>query len=118
VQEHDPICCDDPMGDLWFTVQVADGSGTSDGQASVQNCNGGSQSGVYPYCRNFGATLRVAYTCFTSGKPDPPADQSGEQACWDSGGSWDPGNCSCFYPCIHDGSCAEWDDVNCVCLRV
>src|SRR3954462_5314470 len=37
VQEHDPICCDDPMGDLWFTAQVADGSGISEGQASLQS---------------------------------------------------------------------------------
>lgn len=117
-QEHDPWCCDDPMGDLWFAVQVADGSGISDGQASLQNCNGGSQSGVYPYCGTFGATLRVAYICYTTGTPDPPCDQSGEQSCWDSGGSWNSSNCTCTWPCIHDGSCAEWDDVNCVCLRV
>jgi len=118
IQEHDPGCCDDPMGDLWFAVQVADGSGVSEGQASLQNCNGGSQSGVYPYCGTFGATLRVAYICQTYGTPPPPCDPSAEQSCWDSGGSWDSGSCSCTYPCIHDGNCAEWDDVNCVCLRV
>jgi hypothetical protein len=117
IQEHDPGCCDDPMGDLWFAVQVADGGGISEGQASLQNCNGGSQSGVYPYCGTFGATLRVAYICQTSGVPDPPCDNSGEPSCWDSGGTWDPGSCSCTYPCHHDGNCAEWDDVNCVCLR-
>jgi hypothetical protein len=115
LKENDPYCCDDPMGTLSFYVQVADGSGNSPGQASAQNCNGGSQSGVYPYCGTFGATIWVAYICQTSGAPCDPA---AEQACWDSGGSWDPNSCFCQYPCYHDGSCAEWDDVNCVCLRV
>jgi len=119
IQEHDPWCCDDPMGDLWVSVQVADGSGNSPGQAQYTNCNGGSQSGVYPYCGTFGATIWVAYICQTAGEPDPPCDPtgSGAQSCYDSGGSWDPNTCYCQMPCYHDGYCAEWDDVNCVCLR-
>lgn len=114
LEENDPWCCDDPMGTLWISVPVADGSGNSPGQASAQNCNGGSQSGVPPYCGTFGATIWVAYICQTSGTPCDPA---AEQACWDSGGSWDPSSCYCQMPCFHDGTCAEWDDINCVCLR-
>jgi hypothetical protein len=120
VQEHDPICCDDPMGDLWVTVPVADGPGFGDGQASYQNCSGGSQSGVWPNCGTFGATIRIAYICQTYGTPPPPppvCDPAAEQYCWDTGGYWDPSNCSCTMPCIHNANCAEWDDVNCVCLR-
>lgn len=120
IQENDPGCCDDPMGDLWVTVQVADGSGVSSGQAQYTNCNGGSQSGVPPHCGSFGATIYVAYICSTAGQPDPPCDPdgSGAQACYDSGGSWDPHSCHCQMPCYHDINCAEWDDINCVCLRV
>jgi hypothetical protein len=119
IQEHDPGCCDDPMGDLWVGVQVADGSGVSSGQAQYTNCNGGSQSGVPPHCGSFGATIYVAYICSTAGQPDPPCDPdgSGAQSCYDAGGSWDPNSCYCQYPCYHDGYCAEWDDINCVCLR-
>ena len=115
LKENDPYCCDDPMGTLSFFAQVADGSGNSPAQASAQNCNGGSQSGVPPYCGTFGATIWVAYICQTSGAPCDPA---AEQACWDSGGSWDPSSCYCQMPCYHDGTCSEWDDFNCVCLRV
>ncbi|HVR99839.1 MAG TPA: hypothetical protein VMW27_24660 [Thermoanaerobaculia bacterium] len=119
IQENDPGCCDDPMGDLWATVQVADGSGVASDEAEYTNCNGGSQSGVPPHCGSFGATIYVAYICSTAGQPDPPCDPdgSGAQYCYDAGGSWDPNSCYCQYPCYHDGYCAEWDDINCVCLR-
>ena len=119
IQEHDPICCDDPMGDVWFGFQVADGSGNVSDTRQLTNCNGGSQSGVYPYCGTFGATIWLAYICSTAGQPDPPCDPdgTGAQSCYDSGGSWDPNSCYCQYPCIHDQNCSEWDDVNCVCLR-
>ncbi|HEX9944570.1 MAG TPA: hypothetical protein VGG03_21375 [Thermoanaerobaculia bacterium] len=103
IKENDPICCDDPMGTLWISVPVANGSGNSPGQASVQNCNGGSQSGAYPYCGTFGATIWVAYVCQTNGTPPPPpptCDPQEEQACWDLGGNWDSSTCTCYQdPC-------------------
>ncbi len=119
IQEHDPGCCDDPMGDLWFGVQVADGSGVVSDTKQTTNCNGGSQSGLPPHCGTFGATVWVAYICSTAGQPDPPCDPTGAgaQSCYESGGSWDPNTCYCQMPCYHDGYCAEWDDINCVCLR-
>ncbi|HEY4591166.1 MAG TPA: hypothetical protein VIJ61_02085, partial [Thermoanaerobaculia bacterium] len=64
--------------------------------------------------------LRVAYICQTYGTPPPPppvCDPAAEQYCYDTGGNWDPNTCSCPMPCYHDGYCAEWDDVSCVCLR-
>jgi hypothetical protein len=100
IQEHDPGCCDDPMGTLWVSVPVANGSGNSPGQASFQNCNGGSQSGVYPYCGTFGATIWVAYICSTYSPPPPPVcDPVAEQDCWNSGGSWDGSTCTCTTGC-------------------
>ncbi len=101
IKEHDPWCCDDPMGTLWASVQVSNGSGNSSAQASAQNCNGGSQSGVYPYCGTFGATIWVAYICQTSGNPPPPpptCDPQEEQACWDMGWIWNSYSCSCSPP--------------------
>ena len=47
----------------------------------------GSQSGVYPYCGTFGATIWVAYICQTSGTTPPTCDPQEEQACWDMGGN-------------------------------
>jgi hypothetical protein len=100
IKENDPGCCDDPMGTLWASVQVSNGSGNSSAQVSAQNCNGGSQSGVYPYCGTFGATIWVAYICQTSGTPPPTCDPQEEQACWDLGGNWNPSTCSCYQdPC-------------------
>jgi hypothetical protein len=101
IKENDPWCCDDPMGTLWVSVPVANGSGNSPGQASYQNCNGGSQSGVYPYCGTFGATIWVAYVCQTSGTPPPPpptCDPQQEADCWDIGWTWDPSTCTCNWP--------------------
>jgi hypothetical protein len=66
IKENDPVCCDDPMGTIQATMQVTEGSGSSSVQASTRNCNGGSQSGVSPNCGDFGATLRVAWSCRTS----------------------------------------------------
>lgn len=105
IKENDPWCCDDPMGTLWASVPVTNGSGNSSAQVSVQNCNGGSQSGAYPHCGTFGATIWVAYICQTSGTPPPPpptCDPQQEQACWDVGGTWNSSTCTCNYyqdPC-------------------
>lgn len=100
IEEHDPGCCDDPMGTLWASVPVSNGSGNSSAQVSAQNCNGGSQSGVYPYCGTFGATIWVAYICQTYGTPPPTCDPQEEQACWDMGGTWSSSTCRCYQdPC-------------------
>ncbi len=100
IKENDPWCCDDPMGDLWAYLPLADGYGTASAPASAQNCNGGSQSGVYPYCGSFGATIQVAYNCATyTPPPPPPCDPDGyeEQDCYSRGGpyQWDSSACVC-----------------------
>lgn len=100
IKENDPWCCDDTMGDLWVTLPLADGYGTTSGAASAQNCNGGSQSGVYPYCASFGATIKVAYNCSTYTPPPPPiCDPEGtmEQECSYQGWpyQWDSSTCTC-----------------------
>lgn len=100
IKENDPGCCDDPMGTLWASVPVSNGSGNSSAQVSAQNCNGGSQSGVYPYCGTFGATIWVAYICQTNGTVSPTCDPQEEQACWDMGGNWNSSTCTCYQdPC-------------------
>jgi hypothetical protein len=108
IKEHDPSCCDDPMGTLWATVPVSNGSGNSSAQASYQNCNGGSQSGVYPHCGTFGATIWVAYICQTNGTAPPPpptCDPQEEQACWNMGGNWSSSTCTCYQdPCYQYSS--------------
>lgn len=106
IQENDPWCCDDPMGDLWVTLPLANGSGTVQGATSVQNCNGGSQSGVYPNCGTFGATIRVAYVCSTYSPPPPPVcDPQEEYACYSQGSywSWNSATCTCEYNCPYMG---------------
>jgi len=100
IKENDPWCCDDPMGDLWAWLPLSDGYGVASAPASAQNCNGGSQSGVYPYCGTFGATLKVAYSCYTYSPPPPPeCDPDGSQAAdcatWGGPYRWDPDTCSC-----------------------
>jgi hypothetical protein len=120
IKENDPWCCDDPMGDLWATLPLTNGSGITTGTATAQNCNGGSQSGVYPYCGTFGADIRVAYICSTYSPPPPPVcDPEAEQACYAQGGHfwWDAQNCNCVDTCRPDGYCSEYDYTNCVCLR-
>ena len=110
IKENDPWCCDDPMGTLWISVPVANGSGNSPGEAAVQNCNGGSQSGVYPNCGTFGATIWVAYICQTYGTPPPPppiCDPQEEAACWDIGWNWDSSTCSCNRPNVCEYSAAK-----------
>lgn len=118
IKENDPWCCDDPLGSLWVSLPLADGYGTTTGPASAQNCNGGSQSGRYPYCGTFGATIRVAYICQTYSPPDPPVcDPEAEQYCYSIGWNWDSSTCNCTDPCRPDGYCSEYDYTNCVCLR-
>jgi len=107
IKENDPWCCDDPMGTLWISVPVANGSGNSPGEASFQNCNGGSQSGVYPYCGTFGATIWVAYICQTSGSPPPTCDPQEEENCWNMGWTWDSSTCTCNRPGVCEYSAAK-----------
>lgn len=100
IKENDPWCCDDTMGDLWAYLPLADGYGSASAPASAQNCNGGSQSGRYPYCGSFGATIRVAYSCATYTPPPPPVcDPEGwaQQSCSDQGWpyQWDSTACEC-----------------------
>jgi hypothetical protein len=98
IQEHDPICCDDPMGVLTVSLPLQEGSGSVAAPASAQNCNGGSQSGVPPYCGTFGATVRVAYSCHTE------ADQ--QVSCQGQCQSDPPdGSCSCVAGCAGAGTC-------------
>ena len=113
IKENDPVCCDDPMGTLWVSVPVANGSGNSSAQASVQNCNGGSQSGVYPYCGTFGATIWVAYICSTYSPPQCP-DPQAEQDCYAMGWNWQPWpDCSCVDPCTPPPDCPYWNFHTC-----
>lgn len=116
IEENDPICCDDPMGTLWVSVPIANGSGNSPGQASVQNCNGGSQSGVYPNCGTFGATILVSYNCWTYSPPPPPeCDPGAEQDCYAMGWNWQPSDCSCVDPCQPPPDCPYWNFQACIC---
>jgi len=66
----------------------------------------------------------VKKICTTSGwvpasppPPPPTCDPNDEQACYASGGSWDPSTCGCTDTCRPDGYCSEYDYANCVCLR-
>ena len=78
IQEEDPFCCDDPMGYINVSTWTAEGYSTTYLSGGDQNCNGGSQGGVYPYCGSFGATLAVTSICSTtySGSAPPPALES------------------------------------------
>lgn len=51
--------------------------------------------------------------------PPPVCDPNDENACYASGGSWDPSICGCTIQdqCRPDGYCSEYDYTNCVCLR-
>jgi hypothetical protein len=66
INENDPTCCDDPMGHINVSTWTAEGSTSTYLAGGDQNCNGGSQGGVYPHCGSFGATLRVDSNCFTT----------------------------------------------------
>lgn len=119
IQENDPWCCDDPMGDLWANFPLADGYVITDRAASAQNCSGGSQSGVYPYCGTFGATIRLVSNCGTYSPPPPPeCDPEAEQNCYAVGSNfvWDPATCTCdrCQPPANS-NCPYWDDQACRC---
>ena len=119
IKENDPVCCDDPMGTLWVSVPVSNGSGNSPGQASVQNCNGGSQSGAYPYCGTFGATIWVAYICSTYTPPPPPeCDPQAEQDCYAMGWNWQSWDCNCVDPCQPPPGCGYWNFQTCMCEQL
>lgn len=66
IDENDPVCCDDPMGFINVSMYTFNGTGTTYLSGSDQNCNGGSQGGVYPHCGRFGATLAVVTSCYTT----------------------------------------------------
>ena len=118
IQENDPWCCDDPMGDLWVTLPLANGSGTVDGATSAQNCNGGSQSGVYPNCGTFGATIRVAYVCstYTPPPPPPPPECELQEPCFGLYETWNPETCQCE-SCQPPPGCGYWDERTCFCYN-
>lgn len=115
IKENDPWCCDDPMGDLWVGLPLGNGYGTTSGPTSAQNCNGGSQSGAYPYCGTFGATIRVDYACSTYSPPPPPeCDTELEQTCYGRNETWNPETCQCE-TCQPPPNCPYWDEQSCLC---
>lgn len=115
IKENDPWCCDDTMGDLWVNLPLANGSGITEGATSAQNCNGGSQSGAYPYCGTFGATIRVAYVCSTY-TPPPPPECEFEEPCYGLYETWNPETCRCE-TCQPPPGCGYWDERSCLCYN-
>jgi hypothetical protein len=76
--------------------------------------------------QNFACTLDggtkqcyPGYGWLSSPPPPPPTcNPDDEQACYNNGGSWDSWSCGCtFYNQCPAENCAEYDYVNCVCLR-
>lgn len=99
IVEHDPVCCDDPMGTLSVWAAVADATTATDVVASAVNCNGGSQSGIFPYCGSFGATLRLTTSCQTH-------DDDGFASCSGRCGSLlADATCNCDFGCQAAGDC-------------
>jgi len=66
IQEEDPFCCDDFMGYLNANVPTLEGNWVTYVGTGDTNCNGGSQGGVPPHCGQFGATLAVVTSCYTT----------------------------------------------------
>lgn len=99
VKENDPVCCDDPMGTLSANVWIADGTNVTEIPTSAQNCNGGSQSGVPPFCGTFGATIRVQTTCQTR------ADDSFASCSGRCGEMLPDATCHCDFGCQQAGDC-------------
>lgn len=66
IVENDVGCCDDPMGYINVSAWTAEGYSSTFLSGGDQNCNGGSQGGVYPFCGKFGATLEVESFCSTT----------------------------------------------------
>lgn len=103
INENDPVCCDDPMGDLEVPLPISEGVGSVSGDDLAQNCNGGSQSGVYPNCGTFGATIRVAYNCQTT-EFTPEYGTSCRETCFTTPPDW---LCSCEPGCMTRGDCCS-----------
>jgi hypothetical protein len=59
------------------------------------------------------------YGWLSSPPPPPPiCNPDDEQSCYNNGGNWDPSTCGCtIIDRCQPGNCAEYDYVNCVCLR-
>lgn len=99
IVENDPGCCDDPMGTLFASASIQEGTTTTDVQASAQNCNGGSQSGRWPYCGSFGATIRITTSCTTR------FDDSWGSCAGRCGEVLDDATCNCDFDCQNWGDC-------------
>lgn len=99
IEEHDPWCCDDPMGTLVATAWVQEGTTTTDVPVSAENCNGGSQSGQWPYCGTFGATIRITTSCTTR------ADDSFGSCSGHCGELLEDATCNCDFGCQSYGDC-------------
>lgn len=102
IEENDPICCDDGMGDLVASFPLVDGTVTQEAAVATQNCNGGSQSGVPPFCGEFGATLRLTTQCLTL---DDDSFGSCHGRC---GEVLAEATCHCDFACQSYGDCC-WD---------
>jgi|GEM_PF-2481539 len=99
IVEHDPVCCDDPMGTLTASVQVQNGARTVNVPASTQNCNGGSQSGQPPNCGTFGATIQIQTSCQT-------LEDDSFGSCFGRCGEVLPdATCNCDFDCQVEGDC-------------
>lgn len=102
IKENDPVCCDDPMGDLVAGFALLGGAATQEAAVETQNCNGGSQSGVPPFCGEFGATVRLTTQCTT-------ADDDSFGSCHGRCGEMLPdATCHCDFACQSYGDCC-WD---------
>jgi hypothetical protein len=99
IEENDPWCCDDPMGTLIATAWVQEGTTTTDVPVAAQNCNGGSQSGQFPYCGTFGATIRITTSCTTR------ADDSFASCSGRCGEVLSDATCNCDFACQSYGDC-------------
>jgi hypothetical protein len=87
------------MGTLVAARPVAEGTTSADVPTSAQNCNGGSQSGVPPYCGTFGATIRIDTTCWTQ-------EDDSFGSCYGRCGEAPPEfTCSCEFGCQDSGTC-------------
>lgn len=110
IEENDPVCCDDPMGTLLASVGIQEGTTTTDVPASAQNCNGGSQSGRWPYCGTFGATIRITTSCTTR------LDDTWGSCAGRCGQVLPDATCNCDLACQSWGDCcADYCD-NCAAL--
>ncbi len=101
IKENDPFCCDDPLGTLLAQTPVTDGTTVAEVPASVQNCNGGSQSGQPPNCGTFGATIRITATCQTG------SDETFGSCEGRCGQILPDATCNCDFDCQYYGDCCD-----------